>query len=71
MKRVAQTRRPGRPRAKLDIAKLTKLYLEDDLSTRDIAGKLGVSHITINRRIKELNLPARRWEIPDVKTKIS
>ena len=56
--------KPGRPKVCIDDEQLQHLYLMQNLSTRDIGEKLGVSHQTIARRLSEFNIPAKRWQVP-------
>lgn len=43
----------------IDENELKRLYLEEQLSTRDIASKLGVGQTTIRRKMAKYNIPAR------------
>ncbi len=54
----------GRPRTKVDIDKILKLYLEKRFTVRQIARVVGVSHTTVARRIAEQTGQLRTWRMP-------
>ncbi len=54
----------GRPIARLDHDVLVQMYVTSNLSTRAVAARLGVSHQTVARRLKEHQIPAKRWQVP-------
>lgn len=61
---VAAKGRPGRPRLDIDTGLIVKLYLEERLSVRDVARRVGVSHVTVARRIIEEKGQLRAWRMP-------
>lgn len=53
----------GRKRIFVDLMLIIEMYRRG-LSTRDIAGAVGISHDTILRRLKEAGQPLRAWRLP-------
>ena len=54
----------GRPRVKVDTARMLKLYRDKKMSVRQVANLLGVSHVTVARRIAEETGQLRAWRLP-------
>ena len=63
-KNAGRNERLGRPRAKVDTARMLKLYRDKKMSVRQVAGLLGVSHVTVARRIAEETGQLRAWRLP-------
>jgi len=54
----------GRPRVDLDLNKVLRLYVDEKKSVRQVAAEMGVSHVTIARRIAEKTGQLRSWRMP-------
>ena len=63
-KTAVKSERLGRPRVKVDTARMLKLYRDKKMSVRQVAGLLGVSHVTVARRIAEETGQLRTWRLP-------
>ncbi|NLY38779.1 MAG: helix-turn-helix domain-containing protein [Firmicutes bacterium] len=53
----------GRRKIPVDKQQIARLYRQG-YSTREIADKIGVSHDTVLRRLKEIGQPLRSWRLP-------
>lgn len=56
--------RMGRPRVDLDVGKMLRLYVDEKKSVRQVAAEMGVSHVTVARRIAEKTGQLRSWRMP-------
>jgi len=56
--------RIGRPRTEVDIDKILTLYIDRKMSVREVAKVIGVSHVTVARRIAEKKGQLRSWRMP-------
>ena len=56
--------RQGRPRVAVDVKQILNLYLEKKMSVRQVAREVGVSHVTVARRITEETGHLRSWRMP-------
>lgn len=56
--------RIGRPRVEVDIDKILTLYIDKKMSVRKVAKVVGVSHVTVARRIVEKKGQLRTWRMP-------
>ena len=54
----------GRPRMQLDVEKMLDLYINQKMSVRQVALKMGASHDTVARRIIEKKGTLRKWRVP-------
>jgi len=54
----------ARPRKGIDMETVKRMYLDENLSTYQIAEYFGVSYNTINRRLREEGVPLKRWLVP-------
>lgn len=53
-----------RPRAEVDVDRIVALYTEGRMTLRQVASEVGVSHVTVARRINEKTGQLRRWRLP-------
>ena len=60
----ALSNKPGRPKIELSKNMLEEYYVTQGLSVRAIAERFGISHQTVAQRIRENNLPIKRWRLP-------
>lgn len=60
----ALSNKPGRPKIELSEKVLADYYITQGLSVRAIAQRFGISHQTVAKRIKENDLPVKRWRLP-------
>lgn len=60
----ALSNKPGRPKIDLSKKVLEEYYVTQGLSVRAIAERFGISHQTVALRIRENNLPIKRWRLP-------
>lgn len=54
----------GRPRKKVDVKRIVQLYVNENMSVRQVAKIVGVSHDTVVNRLEEEGIPLRKWMIP-------
>jgi transposase len=60
----ALSNKPGRPKIELSKQVLEEYYVTQGLSVRAIAQRFGISHQTVAQRIRDNNLPVKRWRFP-------
>ena len=53
-----------RPRAEVDVDRMVALYTEGRMTLRQVASEVGVSHVTVARRINEKTGQLRAWRLP-------
>lgn len=53
-----------RPRSEVDVDRIVALYTEGRMTLRQVASEVGVSHVTVARRINEKTGQLRRWRLP-------
>jgi len=63
-KRTVLNYRTGRFRVDVDLEKILNLYLNKRMSVRKVAKVVGVSHVTVARRITEETGQLRDWRMP-------
>ncbi len=63
-KNAVKYARQGRPKVKVDTARMLRLYRDKKMSVRQVASVLGVSHVTVARRIAEETGQLRTWRLP-------
>ena len=58
-------KRPGRrPMAGVDVDNLVSLYVDQKMTLRQVAKKVGLSHVTVARRVTEKTGQLRSWRMP-------
>ncbi len=53
-----------RPRAEVDVDRIVALYTAGRMTLRQVAKVVGVSHVTVARRITEKTGQLRAWRLP-------
>jgi len=53
-----------RPRAEVDVDRIVALYTDGRMTLRQVARVVGVSHVTVARRINEKTGQLRGWRLP-------
>ncbi len=53
-----------RPRAAVDVDRMVTLYTDGRMTLRQVAKEVGVSHVTVARRITEKTGQLRSWRLP-------
>lgn len=56
--------RIGRPRKSVDVERIVALYVKKQMSVRQVAAEVGVSHDTVAQRLREGGVRLRRWTLP-------